>query len=374
MNTVMKELRLNSNAVLKNRLVMAPMVAQGSSIEGYITQEDLDYFDIRSNVAGMIITGAAAVEDAGRGFNHQIGVSTDKHVEGLRKLAETIKKDDNKAILQLYHGGRESVGGYELFGEVVAPSAIEFPFLDYVPRELKEDEILRIIDSFAQSTKRAIDAGFDGVEIHAANHYLLQQFFSSYSNHRTDKWGGSLENRMRFSLEILKAVKKIVKEHAPEEFIVGFRFCPDEIHGENIGFTLEESIQWIDAVVNEGVDYIHISIWTGYDTDAPESDTSYGKTFLDKFGDKTAVIIVSDVFSLEEANQALEHGHLVAIGRAALIEPQFADKIMNNKDDTIQKEVTRDTFASLHWPKGLLEWYKMENTPLPPIKGIEDIE
>ena len=96
-------------------------------------------------------------------------------------------------------------------------------------------DILRIIKSFGEATKRAIDSGFDGVEIHGANHYLLQQFFSKYSNRRTDQWGGSLENRMRFSLEVLKEVKSVVKSHAKDDFIVGFRFCPEEIHGENIG-------------------------------------------------------------------------------------------------------------------------------------------
>ncbi len=373
MKTIQSEFTLNCGAVLPNRLVMAPMVAQGSTVDGYITQEDLDYFDVRSNVAGMIITGAAAVEDAGRGFDNQIGVSKDEYIEGLTQLAQTIKKDGNKAIMQLYHGGRESVGGYNLFGEVVAPSAIEFPFLPYVPRELTEAEIERIIVSFAEGARRAIEAGFDGVEIHGANHYLIQQFFSTYSNNRTDKWGGSLENRMRFSMEILKAVKETVKTYGKEDFIVGFRFCPDEVHGENVGFTVEESIQWVESVVNEGVDYIHISVFTGFNSKPGNDDESYGKIFKKRFSDQTAVIIVSNVFGLEDANNALEHGDLVAIGRGALVEPKFAQKIINHQEDTIQRKVTAETFKDLAWPKGLLEWFQIENSPLPPIEGIDDL-
>lgn len=365
--------KLNCGATLPNRLVMAPMVAQGSTVDGFITQEDLDYFDIRSNVAGMIITGAAAVEDGGRGFDKQIGVSSDAHVLGLTKLATTIKKDGNKAIMQLYHGGREAVGGYNLFQEVVAPSAIDFPFLPYVPRELTEDEILRIIKSFGKATKRAIDSGFDGVEIHGANHYLLQQFFSNYSNHRTDQWGGSLENRMRFSLEILKEVKSVVKTYAKEDFIVGFRFCPEEIHGENIGFTLEDSIAWMDRVVEIGVDYIHVSIFTGFSDKAVDASKSYGETFKSCFNEKTAVIIVSNVFNLEDAKEALKHGDLVAIGRGALIEPDFAGKIMRDEASTIVTRVTNDNFNDLKWPEGLSAWFSEEDNPLPPVPGFSDL-
>ena len=374
MSNVKDGYTFNSGAVLDNRIVMAPMVAQGSTKGGQVTDEDLNYFRIRSDVAAMIITGAVAVEDGGRGFDNQIGASKDEEVAGLTKLAATMKEKGNKAIMQLYHGGREAVGGYNLFHEVVAPSAIEFSFLPYIPRELTEEEIKRIIKSFGEAAKRAIDAGFDGVEIHGANHYLLQQFFSKFSNHRTDQWGGSLENRMRFSLEILKEVKRVVKEYAKNDFIIGYRFCPEEIHGDNVGYDISESKQLIEKIVDEGLDYVHISVFAGYDEKPANSDKSFGQIFKELVNNRAAVIIVSGIFSEDDANKALDHGDLVAIGRASLIEPHFAAKIKEGKSNEITTQVSPEILDSLALPKGLIAWILQENSPLPPLPNLESLK
>ena len=125
----------------------------------------------------MIITGAAAVSEEGLGAITQMAVYDDEKVPGLKRLSDVIKSKGNKAIIQLHNAGREALGAYLRNGKVLAPSAINFPFLDYVPEELTHEQILSIIDDYGQATSRAIEAGYDGVEIHGANHYLLQQFF-----------------------------------------------------------------------------------------------------------------------------------------------------------------------------------------------------
>ncbi|AQS53585.1 putative oxidoreductase [Jeotgalibaca dankookensis] len=191
---LLESFKLPNGATLPNRIAMSPMLVLASTAEGEITEEDLSYFDKRSQVAGMLITGAASVSKGGRGAEKQINVSTDEIIPGLKKLAETMKKDGNKAILQLHHAGREAIAAYESYGQVVAPSAIDFPFLPYTPKELSHEEILTIIKEFGEATERAIKAGFDGVEIHGANHYLIQQFFSSYSNTREDEWAAHLRS------------------------------------------------------------------------------------------------------------------------------------------------------------------------------------
>lgn len=275
--------------------------------------------------------------------------------------------------MQLYHGGREAEGGYNLFGEVVAPSAIKFSFLPYVPRELSGDEIERIIKSYGKAAKRAIDAGFDGVEIHGANHYLLQQFFSKFSNRREDKWGGSLENRMRFPLEVLREVKKVVKEYGRDDFIIGYRFCPEEIHGDNVGYDIGESKKLIDKIVEEGLDYVHISVFMGYDEKPKGSKKSFGQIIKKQVKGRAAVIIVSNIFSEEDANDALNHGDLVAIGRASLIEPHFAAKIMEGRSGEITKEISPEIVDSLALPKGLIAWILQENSPLPPIPNLDSL-
>jgi len=374
MSNVKDRYTFHSGAILDNRIVMAPMVAQGSTKDGQVGEEDLNYFKLRSDVAAMIITGAVAIEEGGRGFDHQIGASKDEEVVGLTKLASTMKEKGNKAIMQLYHGGREAVGGYNLFHEVVAPSAIDFSFLNYIPRELSEDEINRIIKSFGKATKRAIDAGFDGVEIHGANHYLLQQFFSKFSNHRSDKWGGTLENRMRFPLEVLKEVKRVVKENAKDDFIIGYRFCPEEIHGDNIGYDINESKQLIENIVEEGLDYVHISVFAGYDKKPANSTQSFGQIFKELINKRAAVIIVSNIFSEEDANDALNHGDLVAIGRASLIEPHFASKIKAGKGNEITTQISPEILDSLALPKGLIKWLLQDDSPLPPLPNLESLK
>lgn len=361
-----------NGASLTNRIAMAPMVVSGSSDEGTITDLDIAYFDKRSDVAGLIITGAAYINDMACGFDGQISISKDADVDGLRKLVSTMKKDGNKAVVQLHHAGREAVGAYSKFGKVVAPSAINFPFLNYIPEEMTHEDIEKTIKDFGKAAKRAIEAGFDGVEIHGANHYLLQQFFSAYSNQRSDQWGGSLDNRMAFPLEVTREVKRVVQESGKTDFIVGYRITPEEIHGENVGYRIDESLQLIEKIVNEKIDYIHVSLFTGY-KDAPQgSDKSYGELVKEKINGRCPVIIVSGVFTADDALNALHHGDIIAIGRAALLEPQFVKKIRENRFEEIVSTVKGD-INDLAIPKKAVDWFLMENSPLPPLPGIEKI-
>ena len=129
----------------------------------------------------------------------------------------------------------------------------------YTPEALTHEQILNIIDDYGQATRRAIEAGFDGVEIHGANHYLPQQFFSSYSNICEDDWGGSMEKRIAFSIAVIKKVKEIVAQNAAEDFIVGYRISPEEVHGANVSYTIDDAVILIDEIVNHGIDYLHVS-------------------------------------------------------------------------------------------------------------------
>lgn len=318
---LLESYKFPNGARLANRITMSPMVVLGSTAEGKITEEDLHYFDKRSKVAGMLITGAASVSQAGRGAEKQISVTTDEMIPGLKKLAETMKKDGNKAILQLHHAGREAFAAYQSYGQAVAPSAIDFPFLPYKPKELSQEEIITIIREFGQATRRAIEAGFDGVEIHGANHYLIQQFFSSYSNRREDEWGGTLEKRMNFPLAIVKEVKQVVENSDIEDFIIGYRISPEEIHGDNIGYRLGDAQQLIDRMVDFKIDYIHVSLFTKYDAKAVGTDIPIGQAIQKTVGDRAAVMIIAGIFSADDALDALSYGDLVAIGRSALIDP-----------------------------------------------------
>src|SRR5690625_1644542 len=364
---LLNPITLPNGAVLPNRTAMAPMVVMGANDDGTVSDLDVAYFDKRSGVAGLIITGAVYVNADGYGFDGQISASKDEDVEGLKKLAQAAKKDGNKVVAQLHHAGRESL--YEKLGRVVAPSAIEFPFLDYVPEEMTNEEIEKTIKDFGSAAKRVLADGFDGVEVHGANHYLLQQFFSSYSNRRTDQWGGTLEKRMAFPLAVLKEVQRVVKESGKQDFIVGYRISPEEIHGENVGYHIDEALQLVEKVVSEQVDYIHVSVFTGYAVGPEGSDKSYGELVKEVVNNRCPVIIVSNVFTADDALEALNHGDIVAIGRAALIEPEFTKKIREDRADEIETSV-ENRLDQLAIPPKAIEWFKMEGSLLPPLPGI----
>lgn len=366
-------LTLKNGATISNRLAMAPTSVTDGEKSGAISEANLVFFEKRSQAAGLIIAGAATTTERGKAFTHQFSAAEERFVPGLTELAKTIKKDGNKAILQIYHAGRQAEASYELYGEAVAPSSVDFPFLAYQPRALTEEEIVTIIKEFGQATSRAIAAGFDGVEIHGANHFLIQQFFSSYSNRRNDRWGGSLEKRMAFPLAVVEEVKRVVAEEAKSDFIVGYRFVPEEIHGENVGYTFEETLTLVDKLADYRLDYLHISIFTQYDA-KPEGQTqSYGQAVKEVVGDRSAVMIVSNVFSAAAALDALNHGDIVAIGRGTMIEPKFAQKIIEGRPEEIVSTITNQTGEELGLPPELIAWFLAEGSQLPPLPGVEHL-
>lgn len=373
---VLEELRLRNGAVLAGRVVQSPMVTRGSTEEGFVTDENLAYYGARSKVAAAIITEASSVSEQGLAFPKGLSFASDAHLEGLKKLAAAIKKDGAKAIAQLHHGGRESRITLQREGTTYAPTALEFSFLDHVPTAMTDQQVRRVIEEFGEATRRAIEAGFDGVEIHGANHYLLQQFFSEFSNRREDDWGGSLEKRMAFPLAVTAQVKRVIAEaNAPADFILGYRISPEEIHDEIVGYTYRESLELVKALANYELDYLHLSVQTGF-ASTPKDDkvkVPLANLFKEAIGPETALITVSKVVDLVSAQEALNYGDLVAIGRAALIEPDFLNKIRLGKANDIYRAVSPERLPLIKWPQGLLDWLTGANT-LPDIPGIETIK
>ncbi|HLQ40193.1 MAG TPA: NADH-dependent oxidoreductase [Tetragenococcus sp.] len=374
MTKLVTSLTLKHGAVLKTPIAMAPMEAYVAETDGNIGADALTFYGMRSKVAGMIITGATNVNAAGKGFDRQIANTSDENLPGLKRLAQALKKDGNKAILQLYHGGREAATAQKLIGRTLAPSKIAFPFLDYVPEEMTDEEVQQTIADYAAATTRAIKAGFDGVEIHGANHYLIQQFFSAYSNHRQDHWGGSLAKRMNFPLAVTKAVTQAAKDAIKEGFIIGYRFSPEEVHGENVGYTIKESLQLIDQVADYDLDYIHTSLFTAYNDQPVGYAKSFGQLVKETVGDRAQTIIVSNVFGAKAAQDALNYGDIVAVGRQALLDPEFAEKINTGKSDQIFTEVTKERVNELGFTDDLKAWFTMEGSVIPPLPGMENFK
>lgn len=327
----------NNGTTLKNRILMAPMTTSSSTSEGYVTEEELIYYLVRSGGPGAVITACAYIASEGQAFPNGMSIAKDKHIEGLSRLAQIIKLQGSKAILQIYHGGRMSQKQYNGGRQPISPSPIraERQWAD-TPKELTESGIHILIRQFGTAVKRAIDAGFDGVELHGANTYLLQQFFSPHSNQRDDDWGGSLTNHLRFPIAVVKECQSIINDYAPEGFLLGYRFSPEEI--ETPGIRLKDSYHLIDALITENIDYLHLSVnyyyqpslvgFREYKTQVPHQIGQY-------VDGRVPLISVGAIRTAEDADKALQHADLVSLGKQLIMDPKWVQKVEDNKEQTI---------------------------------------
>ncbi|MEG0286497.1 MAG: NADH-dependent flavin oxidoreductase [Vagococcus sp.] len=338
---------------LKNRIVMAPMTTMSSFYNGMVTKDELDYYAMRSGGPGMIITAVANVSSNGKGFEGEFSAATDDMIPSLSSLAHTIKAHDSKAVLQIFHAGRKTFS--RILGGVqpVSSSSVkaEYPANSELPRELENDEIEAIINDFGEATKRAILSGFDGVELHGANTYLLQQFYSPHSNKRDDKWGGDKEKRMTFGLAVINKVRAVIKEYADDSFILGYRLSPEEI--EKTGITLEDSLYFAKKI-SGNVDYIHLSMGSYKRTSLNnKSDQKLILThFVETLEDSVPIIGLGSVEDPTDASEVLKIGaSLVGIGRELLREPKWVQKIQSGDEESIRKNISYSDMDDLGIPK-----------------------
>ncbi|MFI1241919.1 NADH-dependent flavin oxidoreductase [Enterococcus casseliflavus] len=345
---------------LKNRIIMAPMTTKMSFFDGVITKDELAYYGLRSGEVGAVITAAANVQEDGKGWEGELGAYDDAFLPGLSKLASTIKTNGTKAILQIFHAGRMTDDSVLRGTQPISASAVaaERPNAQ-VPREVTVDEILTIIENFKKATERAIKAGFDGVELHGANTYLIQQFFSPHSNRRADEWGGSLENRYRFIEKLVDEVLETVDQSGVKEFIVGYRFSPEEF--EEPGIRFEDTLFLVDQLAEKGLDYLHISL-ADY-TRKSISKAYQAKSMLayvyEKIAQRVPLIGVGDVRTSKDAAGLLEHADFVAVGRALLIDPHWGQKVLDGQDELIRTTVSTYEREELVLQNGV--WGFMEN-------------
>jgi 2,4-dienoyl-CoA reductase-like NADH-dependent reductase (Old Yellow Enzyme family) len=239
--------------LVPNRTVRSATNDRVAEISGHVNPSFIAVYEaLAAGGVGLIITGHAYVTWNGKASDTMLGVHQDDLVPGLKQLVDTIHGYDSKIVLQLNHAGRQT--GSAVIGETpIAPSAVKYPATGETPREMSDTEIEEMILAYGAAARRAQTAGFDGVQIHAAHGYLASQFISPYTNKRKDRWGGSLENRMRFPLEIYRCVRKVVGEGYPvlvklnsEDFLDG-------------GLTIQDSTEIAGALDREGIDAVEIS-------------------------------------------------------------------------------------------------------------------
>ena len=218
------------NVTIKNRIVMPPMVIGWSDNSGIITEEHIKYYEKRAKGGcGLIILEAHSVDKEGRLSDKQLGLWSDKHIEGLSRLADACHRFDSKVLVQINHAGFKvsSSVSYNLY------SASDYKYNDKPAKELFIDQIKEIQNQYVQAARRARKAGLDGIELHGAHGFLISQFVSPLTNKRKDEYGENIKNRIRFVAEIIQIIKT---EIADENFLIGYRMGGNEP-------TLEEGIE-----------------------------------------------------------------------------------------------------------------------------------
>lgn len=338
---------------LPNRVIMAPLTrcrAEEGRVPGELMRE---YYSQRAN-AGMIISEATSVEPMGVGYPNTPGIWSEEQVAGWKKITKAVHAKGGKILLQLWHVGRISDPIY-LDGELpVAPSAIKpeghvslvRPIKEYeTPRALETEEVIDVVEAFRLGAENARKAGFDGVEIHGANGYLLDQFLQSKTNKRTDQYGGSLENRARLMLEITDAVLSVW-----EPGRVGMHLAP-RADGHDMGdANLEETFSHVAAELGKRkLAFIC--------TREHEAEDSLGPKLKQIFG---GVYIANEGFDAAQAKQWLQDGKAdaVAFGRSYIANPDLAERIA---EDAPLNEPDPSTFYA-SGPKGYTDYPARELT------------
>lgn len=361
---IFKPVILPNGVSLKNRIMMAPMTTCSGFYEGSVTHDLIEYYRARAGEIGTIIVECGFVDNKGLAFPGAIGLDHDDKIEGLAKIAKAIKEKGSKAVIQVYHGGRmvepKLIGGQSPVG----PSAIAAPRPGAAtPIELTADEVDEMIDKFGQAVRRAIQAGFDGVEIHGANTYLIQQFYSPNSNQRTDKWGGSRDNRARFPLAVLDITHNMVKEYANPDFIVGYRFSPEELEVPGIRF--DDSMYLLEKLAEKGLDYVHFSMGailrpSIVETNDPTPLINKYVAMRSQTLAKIPVVGVGNVVNISDVEAAMDNGFdLVAIGRACIAYPDWLSRV--EKGEKLELFINSDKREELNIPEPLWHFSLVES-------------
>lgn len=322
---------------LKNRIVRAPNTTLfASPQDGTVTQLLLDHYAIEAaGGVGLCFVEASSVDVNSRLQYGEPTLDSEYALPGLWHLAETIKMNGAKAGIQLIHAGRQCLVQEKM---PVAPSPRQDGYFRVQPRALEEDEIEHILDAFADAVDRAMRAGFDCIQYHGAHGYLPAEFLSREANHRTDKWGGSLENRARFSLEIVRRTRKKVGPDFPLIYRLSAEdYVPD-------GVTLEESLKFVKWLEEEGVDALDVSAGTGEVWEHTCAPTHFPYGNLVHLADAVKqevnipVVAVGAINEPDQAERILATGKadLVALCRAITADPEWANKAAAGKAEEIR--------------------------------------
>ena len=318
---------------LSNRIVLAPMTRSRAGAGRIPNALMAEYYKQRSS-AGLIITEATTISEEANGWIESPGIYTDEMTEGWKPIVKAAHVKGAAVFLQLWHMGRSSHSSFHNGQSAVAASAVKInePYIHTptgkqpheVPRALETAEIPRVVADYANAARRAKDAGFDGVEIHGANGYLIDNFLQSKTNQRTDQYGGSVENRYRFLKEIVEAIVAIWPANR-----VGVRLSPNGVFNDMGSPDFREQFTYVATQLDSyGLSYLHVMDGLAFgfhNLGEPMTLADFRKVFH-------GPLIGNCGYTQEMAEQAIASGHadLIAFGRPFISNPDLVERFKNN--------------------------------------------
>lgn len=364
---VFTSIGLNKQKILKNRLAVAPMTTQQSNANGSVSQTEADWLArVSEDGFGLVISCAASISDTATAFYNQLSLAHDKFIPELKNLSDTMKKNSSLNLIQLCHAGSRAIE--KLTGEKPhSASSYRLSIPDFEPPlELTKNQITQITEDFANACARVEKAGFDGVELHGANGYLFTQFISTMTNLRTDEYGGSLENRARFSREVVKACREKVSAN----FIIGFRMS-FEGAGMETGLDIDENIQITNWLAEDGIDYIHSShlFYNAKTSKYPEISTV---EYLRKhILNDLPLVIAGSINSIDDAEKAMKLGaDILAIGRMAIGNKNLPSYFENNEELPFKMPFTEKHLQEVGISENFIDYVKNA----PPLRSLNIVQ
>jgi 2,4-dienoyl-CoA reductase-like NADH-dependent reductase (Old Yellow Enzyme family) len=327
---------------VKNRFVRSATLENLAKDTGEVTEELVNlYRTLAKGEIGLIISGYMYVHPLGRGYKYQTGIHNDKLIPSLKKITHAIHEDDGKVAFQIAHAGMQTftrlTGGPLLCpsGEILNPTSFEYS------REMTEEEIENSIDAFVKAAKRAVEAGADAIQLHAAHGYLINQFLSPFYNRREDEWGGSDEQRIRYLKEIIFRIKKIIPSNVPLIIKLNTNdYTPTE------GITPQLGMNYTERLIKLGIDAIEISCGSGFALFNMSRGDIPVKEFVQAVPDYLKVT-VENIYQDMVGKFVLEEGY--NLNAAKIIKPKMKDVplllVGGLRSKTLMEELIRSKYT-----------------------------
>ena len=331
---------LNNGVEIKNRLTVAPLTIYDSGPNGEMTETGRSFWTDRFNGFGLFIMPFTNVHPTAIGFESPNAID-ESDLPTLIEYASLAKEQGAKAVVQIAHSGfRADPRMTRGQGVIAATGDASGRF-----RTMTDTEVREQVASFANAAELAMRAGFDGVEIHGANGWLIQQFVSAASNLRTDHWGGTLEKRFNFPLAIVDAIEEVRKKYNRPDFIIGYRFSPEE-PGEQ-GITMKETLALVDALLTRPIQYLHISLWDFYKQARRGADSHLTRMQIvhDHIAGRVPFMGAGNLYTADDMLAAYKTGwaEFIAVGKSIMLNPNLIELITTGRESEIE--------TSFNWEK-----------------------